>query len=101
MVQKKVIGGCLTVKKRSQSALKQKVKSINFRKNPLQKEFLLNKNEVINNLCQSETPNKDLAEFAIFCFKYKDYHLMDPIIKKSISKFTTEIFNELKKVFKK
>lgn len=52
-----------------------------------EKEFSLNENEVINNLYQSEAPNKYLAEFATFLFKYKEHHLMDSIIREGISKF--------------
>lgn len=56
-------------------------------KSSFEKEFLLNKNEVINNLFQSETPNKYLAELAVFLFKYKEHSLMDTIIREGISKF--------------
>ena len=52
-----------------------------------EKEFSLNENEVINNLYQSETPNKYLAEFATFLFKYKEHYLIDTIIKEGIIKF--------------
>ncbi|SNR74665.1 N-acetylglucosamine kinase [Lutibacter flavus] len=50
-------------------------------------DFLLNVNDVINNLYQSETPNKYLAEFAVFLFKYKEHDLMDRIIREGIAKF--------------
>jgi N-acetylglucosamine kinase-like BadF-type ATPase len=67
-----------------------------------EKEFSLNENEVINNLYQSETPNKYLAEFAIFLFKYKEHHLMDAIIREGISRFidnnVLQFRNELKTV---
>lgn len=49
--------------------------------------FLLDVNDVINNLYQSETPNKYLAEFAVFLFKYKEHDLMDRIIREGIAKF--------------
>lgn len=50
-------------------------------------DFLLDVNDVINNLYQSETPNKYLAEFAVFLFKYKEHDLMDRIIREGIAKF--------------
>jgi len=56
-------------------------------KESFENEFSLNENEVINNLYQSETPNKYLAEFAVFLFKYKAHSLMDTIIREGISKF--------------
>lgn len=50
-------------------------------------DFLLDVNDVIHNLYQSETPNKYLAEFAGFLFKYKEHDLMDKIIREGIAKF--------------
>ncbi|MBI9040766.1 N-acetylglucosamine kinase [Lutibacter sp.] len=47
----------------------------------------LNENTVIKQLYQSETPNKYLAEFAIFLFKNKENEVMQKIIKDGISKF--------------
>lgn len=71
-------------------------------KNAFEKEFSLNENEVIDNLYQSETPNKYLAEFAKFLFTYKENPLMDAIIKEGISKFidnnVLQFRDELKEV---
>lgn len=50
-------------------------------------EFTLDKNEVIENLYQSKTPNKYLAEFAKFLVANKEYELIDRIIREGISKF--------------
>lgn len=50
-------------------------------------DFNLNINDVINNLYQSEAPNKYLAEFAVFLFKHKEHDLMDKIIREGIAKF--------------
>jgi len=50
-------------------------------------DFVLNINDVINNLYQSEAPNKYLAEFAVFLFKHKEHDLMDKILREGIAKF--------------
>lgn len=50
-------------------------------------DFLLNVNDVIDNLYQSEAPNKYLAEFAVFLFKHKEHDLMDKILREGIAKF--------------
>jgi len=50
-------------------------------------DYELNINDVINNLYQSEAPNKYLAEFAVFLFKHKEHDLMDKIIREGIAKF--------------
>lgn len=50
-------------------------------------EYDLNENTVIKQLYHSETPNKYLAEFAIFLFKNKEDEVMQHIIKEGISKF--------------
>jgi len=52
-----------------------------------EKEFLLDENEVIKQLYQSETPNKYLAEFAVFLFQHKENRVMDSIIREGIAKF--------------
>ena len=56
-------------------------------KTSFEKEFSLNESEVIKELYQSETPNKYLAEFAVFLFQNKENALMDKIIKKGIAEF--------------
>ena len=50
-------------------------------------DFFLNLNEVMDNLYQSEAPNKYLAEFAVFLFKHKEHDLMDKILREGITKF--------------
>lgn len=50
-------------------------------------EFTTDENKVIHNLYQSETPNKYLAEFAVFLFKNREDELMETIIKKGVNKF--------------
>lgn len=49
--------------------------------------FNLNENEVIKQLYQSETPNKYLAEFAVFLFQHKDDSVLEKIINEGINKF--------------
>lgn len=71
-------------------------------RNSFEKEYSLNENEVINNLYQSEAPNKYLAEFTMFLFENKEHSLMDLIIREGISKFidnnVLQFKNELKTV---
>lgn len=50
-------------------------------------EFSLSENEVIERLYQNNTPNKYLAEFAIFLFKHKENSVMAKIIKEGFGKF--------------
>lgn len=52
-----------------------------------EKKYDVNENTVINQLYQSETPNKYLAEFAIFLFKHKENEVMQKIISEGIGKF--------------
>tara|TARA_R110001583_G_scaffold86860_1_gene226677 strand:+ start:9057 stop:9914 length:858 start_codon:yes stop_codon:yes gene_type:complete len=52
-----------------------------------EKNYNLNENEVIKQLYQSETPNKYLAEFAVFLFQNKEDIVMDAIIREGVIKF--------------
>ncbi len=59
----------------------------NLIKASFEKKYDLNENTVIKQLYQSETPNKYLAEFAIFLFKNKEDEVMQKIINEGIGKF--------------
>lgn len=50
-------------------------------------DFSLDENLVIQNLYQSSTPNKYLAEFAKFLFQHKNDALVDKILREGIDKF--------------
>ncbi|MFD1292307.1 BadF/BadG/BcrA/BcrD ATPase family protein [Lutibacter holmesii] len=50
-------------------------------------EFSVHENEVLENLYQNTTPNKYLAEFALFLFKNKEHPLMASIIKDGFRTF--------------
>jgi N-acetylglucosamine kinase-like BadF-type ATPase len=58
-----------------------------FLKAAFESDFNLDENVVIENLYQSTTPNKYLAEFAKFIFKHKNDALIQKILEEGIAKF--------------
>lgn len=50
-------------------------------------KFSLNENDVLDNLYKSKTPNRYLADYAVFLIKNKGHDFIDKIIRDGISKF--------------
>lgn len=63
-------------------------------------KFDLNENEVIKQLYQSQTPNKYLAEFAVFLFENKSDSVMEKIINDGINKFVENSILQFKEELK-
>ena len=56
-------------------------------KQSFESDFSVNESEVLENLYQNTTPNKYLAEYAVFLFKNKEHPLMASIIKSGFRLF--------------